>query len=172
MNKHIKNEKVLYPVAIVLLLFATMIISCEKEEGTAFVKIKNDFNNPDMPRKPPWTICKSSFMGVDFGKINIGEESEEKEVKTGMDYVLMVAAWDDPDCNPQHCLPIASKEESEVVDGQKITIPINAANHQGPCPPEGVEPISEQLYNRILSLWPEYNFKPYDQRTENPQCLH
>ncbi|MCD6496936.1 MAG: hypothetical protein J7M25_01345 [Deltaproteobacteria bacterium] len=138
--------------------------------GTAYVSIKNDFNNPEMNFQPPWTICKVSYMGVNFGPIAIGDTSEEMEVEPGLDYVLMVAAWDDPDCHPEHCLPIASKNEEEVVDGQHRTIAINLANHQGPCPPEGVPPIPEEQYERIRQLWPEYGFKPYDQRTQNPQC--
>jgi hypothetical protein len=34
-----------------------------------------------------------------------------------------------------------------------------------------VEPIPQALYDRILELWPEYGFLPYEQRTENPECL-
>jgi len=164
------DEKLLCTFLIISVF--SLFFSCENEGAKAKVRIKNDFNNPEMAFNPPWTICKSSFMGVEFGKIGIGETSEEKEVDAGMDYVLMVAAWDDPDCSPEHCLPIASKNEEEVVANQQRTIAINLPNHQGPCPPEGVEPIPEQLYNRILNLWPEYNFKPYSQRTENPQCQH
>jgi hypothetical protein len=33
-----------------------------------------------------------------------------------------------------------------------------------------VQPIPREQYERILALWPDYNFKPYDQRTENTQC--
>jgi hypothetical protein len=82
-----------------------------------------------------------------------------------------VAAWDDPTCAPENCLPIASKNEEEVVAGQSRTIAINMPNHQGPCPPEGVPPIPEDQYNRILALWPKYAFKPYEQRAENTECL-
>ena len=160
-------------LAMGLVLASAFVSGCsDDEQGTATVQIKNDFNNPEMDFQPPWTICKVSYLGVEFGKIDIGETSEPKQVQPGMDYVLMVAAWDDPTCAPEHCLPIASKEEEEVVDGQTRTISINLANHQGPCPPEGVPPIPEEQYERIRALWPEYNFKPYDQRTENPQCLH
>jgi hypothetical protein len=147
-----------------------LAVSCEEEEGTARVSIKNDFNNPDIEKKPPWTICEASYLGAEFGKIAIDETSAEEEVAPGLDYVLMVAAWDDPDCAPEHCLPIASKNEEEVVGGQTRTVAINVPNHQGPCPPEGVAPIPEELYNRILALWPEFGFKPYAQRTENTQC--
>lgn len=154
------------------LMCAGMLSACGGEdEGPALVKIKNDFNNPEMERKPPWTICKSSYLGIEFGKIGIGETSEEKEVVPGLDYVLMVAAWDDPTCAPENCLPIASRNEEEVVDGQTRTIAINLANHQGPCPPEGVAPIPEAQYNRILHLWPESGFKPYAERMQNTQCL-
>jgi len=139
-------------------------------EGSALVKIKNDFNKPAMQVKPPWTICKSSYLGVDFGKIATGETSAERKVAPGLDYVLMVAAWDDPSCSPAHSLPIASKSEEEVVDGQSRTIAINMPNHQGPCPPEGVPPIPEAQYERIRTLWPECAFAPYAQRSENPQC--
>lgn len=148
------------------------VIGCgSSDEGSALVKIKNDFNNPEMSKKPPWTICKSSYLGVDFGKITLGETSAEKQVAPGLGNVLMVAAYDDPTCAVENCLPIASKNEEEVVDGQSRTIALNMPNHQGPCPPEGVSPILQTLYEQILALWPEYNFKPYDQRTQNTQCL-
>lgn len=136
----------------------------------AYVSIKNDFNNPNIERKPPWTICKANYRGVEFGKINIGETSAEKEVEAGLDYVLMVAAWNDPACHSEHSLPIASKNEEEIVKGQHRVININVPNHQGPCPPEGIQPIPENLYNRILELYPEYHFKPYSERTQNTQC--
>ena len=136
----------------------------------AFVRIQNDFNDPNMTYNPPWTICSSSYLGVEFGQIAIGETSTENQVTSGLDNVLMVAAWDDPTCAPAKCLPIASKNEEEVVDGQRRTIAINMANHQGPCPPEGVAPIPQSLYDRILALWPGYGFLPYDQRTSNPEC--
>ncbi|MBU1219170.1 hypothetical protein KKF34_17480 [Myxococcota bacterium] len=143
----------------------------DKSEAKALVSIKNDFNNPEMTYQPPWTICKSSYLGQEFGKISIGETSPEFEVTPGLDYVLMVAAWEDPDCNPENCLPIATKLEEEVVDGQQRVIAINMPNHQGSCPPEGVAPIPEEAYNRILALWPEYDFEPYETRTENIECL-
>jgi len=161
------------PVKILalVLLAGSLSWGCgEEDEGTAYVRIHNDFNNPEMAFQPPWTICESSYMGVEFGKISLDASTVEVEVRPGLDYVLMVAAWDDPDCNPENCLPIASRNEEETVDGQTRTIALNLPNHQGPCPPEGVEPIPEDLYNRILDLWPEYNFKPYAQRTENTQC--
>ena len=143
----------------------------EEDEATAYVRIHNDFNNPEMAFQPPWTICESAYMGVDFGEISLDASSMELEVPAGLDYVLMVAAWDDPDCNPENCLPIASRNEEETVDGQTRIISINLPNHQGPSPPEGIEPIPEELYNRILDRWPEYNFEPYADRTENTQCL-
>jgi len=163
-----RNSPVLAGIAGLILFFS----ACGSEQGSALVTVKNDFNNPEMDFQPPWTICQSSYLGVEFGKIDLGQLSEEKEVSPGLDYVLMVAAWDDPSCAPEHCLPIASKNEEEVVDGQQREIDINLPNHQGPCPPEGVPPIPQQQYERILQLLPDYNFKPYDQRTENPQCQH
>lgn len=155
-----------------LAVLAGMTLACETDnEGSARVEIKNDFNNPEMDFQPPWTICESSYLDVEFGKIGPGETSSSQDVVPGLDYVLMVAAWNDPSCAREKCLPIASKNEEEVVDGQTRTIFINLPNHQGPCPPEGVPPIPKQQYDRILSLWPEYDFKPYDQRAENTQCL-
>lgn len=139
--------------------------------GSAMVSLHNDFNNPDMARQPPWTICKSAYLGTEFGRIDLGETSAEQEVAPGFDHVLMVAAWNDPDCDPAHALPIASKVEEEVVDGQTRIISIGLTNHQGPCPPEGVQPIPQAQYDRILALWPEFGFKPYAERTANPQCL-
>jgi len=142
------------------------------ESHTAYASIKNDFNDPEITGfQPPWTICRSSYLGVSFGDIAIGETSPEKQVEAGIDNVLMVAAWDDPTCAPAHALPIASANAEEIVPGQHRTVVIGLTNHQGPCPPEGVAPISQELYDRILALWPEYGFKPYEQRAQNPQCL-
>lgn len=143
----------------------------EADEGSATVSVMNDFNNPNMAYQPPWTICESYYLGVEFGHIDLGETSVEQDLIPGLGYVLMVAAWNDPDCNPMNCLPIASRNEEEVVDGQTRTVTLNMPNHQGPCPPEGIEPIPQELYEEILALWPEYDFLPYDRRTENAQCL-
>ncbi len=143
----------------------------DKSKNTpATVRLKNDFNNPAMERKPPWTICESNYRGVEFDKILLGDSSQARDVNPGLDYVLMVLAWDDPACSTHNSLPVASKNEEEVVDGQLRVIFLNAPNHQGPCPPEGIQPIPRALYERILALWPQYSFKPYDQRAENPQC--
>ena len=152
------------------LLILTM--ACESErDPEAMVRIKNDFNNAEIEGfQPPWTICEASYLGADFGKVAIGKTSSEKTVSPGLDYVLMVAAWDDPTCAPESCLPIASKNEEEVVDGQSRTIAINMPNHQGPCPPEGVPPIPEAQYDRVLALWPDCGFEPYDRRAENTEC--
>jgi hypothetical protein len=141
------------------------------EEGVAYASIKNDFNNPEMSFQPPWTICRSSYLGVDFGTIPLDATSPEQVVSPGLDNVLMVAAWNDPTCAATSALPIASKNEEEIVPGQRRTIAINLPNHQGACPPEGVAPIPQTLYDRILALWPEFGFLPYDQRTQNPECL-
>ncbi len=152
------------------LIFLT-VMGCGSENGSALVKVQNDFDNPEMDFQPPWTICESSYLDVDFGTILTGETSEQQEVFPGLGHVLMVAAWNDPTCAPENCLPIASRNEEEVVDGQTRTIAINLANHQGPCPPEGVQPIPQDLYDRIVALWPEYNFTSYEERTQNTQCL-
>jgi hypothetical protein len=157
---------------LVLSVTATLALAnCgSSDAGSAQLLIKNDFNNPAQAFQPPWTICKSSYLGVEFGQLAAGATSAQKDVVPGLDYVLMVAAWNDPTCSPSKSLPIASKNEEEVVDGQTRTIAINLANHQGACPPEGVAPIPEVQYNRILQLWPELNFKPYAERTQNTQC--
>lgn len=145
---------------------------CEAEDGgTARVRIENDFDNPDLAFQPAWTICESSYLDVELGPIAIGETSAEQDVTPGLDYVLMVAAWEDPTCRPENALPIATKSEEEVVDGQSRTIVISLPNHQGPCPPEGVPPIPEAQYERIRALWPEYGFRPYAERAENTECL-
>jgi len=159
------------PVSLCILCLAVAAGCGEEDESVAVVKIMNDFNNPDMDFQPPWTICESSYLDVEFGEIGTDETSAEQDVDPGLDFVLMVAAWDDPTCAKENCLPIASKNEEEVVDGQSRTIAINLPNHQGPCPPEGVPPIPQEQYDRILALWPDYDFKPYDQREENTECL-
>jgi hypothetical protein len=110
-------------------------------------------------------------MGVDFGTIAIGDTSPEKQVTAGLDYVLLVGAWNDTTCSPATSLPLATSSEQEIVPGQHRTIALNMASHQGPCPPEGVAPIPEAVYDRILALWPEFSFLPYDQRTQNTECL-
>lgn len=156
-----------------MVLFAFMAASCGSEaEQPATVRIKNFFNNPETPAQPPWTLCQASYQGVDFGKIELDQTSAAHEVEAGLDYVLMVAAWDDPSCAVAHCLPIATKNEEETVPGQARTIAIDMPNHQGPCPPEGIQPIPRAQYDRILALFPDYGFLPYDRRTDLPQCQH
>ena len=160
----------------VALIPVLLVIGCgdgggDDETDNATVSLRNDFENPEFDRMPPWTICEAHYGGAEFGTIGLGETSEPQEVSPGLDYVYMVAAWDDPSCTPENCLPIASRQEEEVVPGRTRTIAINVANHQGPGPPENVEPIPQTLYERILELWPEYGFLPYEQRTENPECL-
>jgi hypothetical protein len=155
------------------LLLAFSLAACGSEsEDPATVRIENDFDNPEFERQPPWHICKAHYRGATFENIAIGETSEPQQADPGLDHVFMVCAWEDPSCAAEHCLPIASKNEEETIAGQERTIVINVPNHQGPCPPEalGIPPIPEDLYNQILDMWPEYGFKPYDQRTENPQC--
>ena len=159
--------------AFVLICCLFLVVACDDDSDgdVAYVIIHNDFDNQDMEYQPPWTICHANYMGVEFGHIDIGQQSAELEVEPGLDNVLMVVAWQDPECNPENCLPVASRNEEEVVTEQHRTIAINMPNHQGPCPPEGVQPIPEELYNRVLELYPEYDFKPYSERTENTQCL-
>jgi len=143
------------------------LAGCDSDDGgSATVSIQNGFGE-----MPPWTICHANYLDVEFGKIAIGETSGPQKVEPGLDYVLMVAAWADPDCRPENCLPIATRTEEEVVDGQTRTLSIVMSNHQGPCPPTGVAPIPQDVYERILALYPEYGFLPYDQRTSNPECL-
>jgi hypothetical protein len=157
-----------------LMIMGVMVgaVGCgSDEDSVAYASIKNDFNNPQMSFQPPWTICQSSYLNADFGSVAQDATTAEQLIKPGLDYVLMVAAWNDPSCNPAASLPIASKNEEEMVAGQHRTIAINLANHQGACPPQGVAPIPEDLYNRILALWPQFGFLPYAQRTQNAQCL-
>ncbi|MBI5536957.1 MAG: hypothetical protein HY898_29825 [Deltaproteobacteria bacterium] len=151
------------------------IVACGSSDGddpgVATVQLKNDFGNPQITGfQPPWTICKSAYQGGQFGKIEIGQTSAAVQVPAGVDYVLMVAAWNDPTCSPEKSLPISTKNVEEVVGGQTRTIAIGMTNHQGPCPPEGVPPIPLEQYNRILQLWPEYGFKAYAERAQNSQC--
>jgi hypothetical protein len=155
-----------------MLIFALAACGSESEDP-AMVSIENDFDNPDFERSPPWHICKAHYRGAEFENIALSETSSPQEASAGLDYVLMVCAWADPTCSADHVLPIASKNEEETIAGQERTIVLNTPNHQGPCPPNipEIQPMPEELYNRVLELWPEYDFKPYDQRTENPQCL-
>jgi len=153
--------KRLWPV----LAIVAQAMGCGGGSGSATVSVKNDFGT-----MPPWTICKANYLDVEFGKIAIGATSDPQKVQPGLDFVLMVAAWNDPDCAPAHCLPIATSTEEEVVDGQRRTITVAMANHQGPCPPEGVAPIPQAQYDRILQLYPEFAFKAYADRAQNPQC--
>jgi len=161
----------LFPVLAATLLSAAVGCGGLEDQEPAYVSIKNDFNNPEMPKRPQWTLCRSSYLGVDFGRIDLDATSPEQEVQAGLDNVLMAAAWEDPTCAVENMLPIASKNEEEVLPGQHRTIFINMPNHQGPCPPEGVQPIPQVLYDRMLALWPDLGFLPYDQRTQNPECL-
>ena len=161
----------LHLMPLALLLVATVGCETDDDEALATVQLKNDFNNPEMDFQPPWTLCESSYRGVEFGKLLAGKISEPEKVAPGLDFVLMIAAWDDTSCAFEHCLPLASKNEEEVVQGQTRTIAINLPNHQGACPPEGVPPIPQAQYDRILELWPEYDFLPYEHRTENTQCV-
>jgi hypothetical protein len=155
-----------------LVLALSLAAGCGNDDDLpGFASIKNDFNNPAMAYQPPWTICRSSYMGVDFGPIAIGDTSAEKQVRAGLDYVLLVGAWNDPTCSPTTSLPLATSAEHEIVSGQHETVAMNMASHQGPCPPEGVAPIPEAVYDRILTLWPEFNFQPYATRTQNTECL-
>lgn len=149
------------------LITALSAAACgSSSDDKGYAAIKNNFGT-----MPPWTICQAHYQGTDFGKIAIGATSAEMEVDAGLGFVYMVAAWDDPDCKPENCLPIASKVEHETVKDQHHVVTIEMANHQGPCPPEGVQPIPEATYNKILSLWPQYNFKPYAERAQNTECL-
>lgn len=152
-------------------ILALLLAACGGDDDEiAYVSLANDFNNPGRTFRPPWTLCESSYRGVDFGKISLDATSAELEVPAGLDYVLMVAAWNSPTCEDASLVPLASKVEEEVVPGQHRTIYLNLANHQGPCPPEGVPPIPEAQYERIRALWPEYDFPPYADRATLPQC--
>ena len=157
--------------ALTLLIASSSLCGCGSDAGSATVQLKNDFNNAAMAAKPPWTICRSSYLGVDFGKLPLDATSAAKTVAPGLDYVLMVGAFGDPDCNAASLLPLASKNEEETVNGQTRTVAINVANHQGPCPPEGVPPIPELTYERIRALWPDAGFRPYAERLQNPACV-
>ena len=138
--------------------------------GTATVTIENDFNDPEVAYSPPWTLCDVSYLGTQFGQINLGQTSAAKTVTPGNDYVLIVAAWNDPTCSQANLVPIASEAMEEVVSGQTLTIVMEMNNHQGPCPPEGVAPIPEAQYDRILQIWPQFNFPTYANRMQLPLC--
>lgn len=168
-----KTKVLTTPVVVAGAFLMFLASACGTDsEDPATVRIENDFDNTTFERQPPWTICEASYGGAFWTDIGIGETSEPAEAAPGLEYVLMVCAWEDPSCAPENCLPIASANEEETVSGQERTIVINVPNHQGPCPPEhlGIEGIPQDLYDRILELWPDYGFLPYDQRRDNPQC--
>lgn len=168
-----KNKMKVVALVMAGAFLVVLPIGCGSDsEDPAKVRIENDFDNTTFERQPPWTICDASYGGAFWTDIGIGETSEPAEATPGLDHVLMVAAWEDPTCAPEHCLPLASKNEEETIAGQERTIVINVPNHQGPCPPEalGIEGIPQDLYDRILELWPDYGFLPYAQRRQNPQC--
>lgn len=71
-------------VAPIVLALALAAGCGNDDNGPAWASIKNDFNNPAMAYQPPWTICRSSYMGVDFGTIAIGDTSPEKQVRAGL----------------------------------------------------------------------------------------
>ena len=159
-------------ICISALVAGAAIMSCNvtdpQEKQTATVRIVNGFPTTT---PPPWTIADCSYNGVEFGKIVRGDTSAPMEVPAGYDYLLMVCAWDDTACSTQNCLPIATRAREEVVEGQTRIITVTMENHQGPCPPNpAVQPLSQELYDRILQIWPEYGFKPYVDRAQNPQC--
>ncbi|NJK88896.1 MAG: hypothetical protein HC923_05475 [Myxococcales bacterium] len=154
----------------VMLLGLASMACGDDEDPVATVRIENDFDNPGFPAMPPWTICESSYLGVPFGRIARGETSEQREVRPSTDFVLMVAAFDDETCRVENLLPLSSAVEEETFDGQDRTIVIALPNHRGPCPPQGVEPIEESVYERIRSNWPQFGFEPYATRDQNPQC--
>ncbi len=157
--------------AALLLLTLPLAPACGGDDAPALVSLKNDFNNPAAPAQPPWTICHASYGGVVFDKVLLGQTSAARSVPAGLAPVLMVGAWADPDCKPERCLPLATKIDEETLPGQQRTITLTMTNHQGPCPPEGVAPIPEARYEQIRALWPEYGFKPYADRAQNPQCV-
>jgi len=167
------NNKIKVVLGILSMASIFLSTACGSgNEQPATVRIENDFDNTTFERQPPWTICEASYGGAFWTDIGIGETSEPADAQAGLAYVLMVCSWEDSSCAPEHCLPIASANEEETVGGQERTIVINVPNHQGPCPPEhlGIEGIPQDLYDRILETWPEYEFLPYEQRRENPQC--
>lgn len=169
MNKSRARARAL-SLSVFLCLLAAFAAACGTDDAPGRVALQNDFDNPALPTQPPWTICESFYGGVEFGKIAIGTTSEQREVSAGLDYVLMVAAWDDPSCAAAHALPLASKNEEEVVPGQERILVLGLGNHQGPCPPQGVAPMPEALYERVRARWPAYGFQPYADRAQNAQC--
>ena len=175
-TKGLLMKRIVTVVALCALLGigGTVVTGCDSDEASdiGYVALHNDFNNAELERQPPWTICEAWYNDTYFsGPILLGDTSEEQSVNAGLGYVYMILAWNDPTCALENCLPVASKNEEETVSGQRHVIHLNAPNHQGPCPPEGVAPISEDRYNKILELWPDYTFKSYADRTENPPCL-
>jgi len=69
-----------------MLITALLLTACGGEgTGSAVVAIDNDFDNPALARRPPWTICEAAYLGVDFGRIAPGETSAERELSPGLD---------------------------------------------------------------------------------------
>lgn len=137
---------------------------------TATVRLRNDLAVPDAAPQV-WTVCRSSFLGVDFGTIDARGNSPPRTVEPGLDYVLTIAALNDPQCDATNALPLASVRQEGVVDGQSRTIAINAGGYQSPCASGTTGPMAKPAYDRIVALWPEYGFLPYDRLGENAACL-
>jgi hypothetical protein len=166
-------KTMLNALAVSLLATAGTLAGGCGDDGAepALVAIENDFDNPTFDAQPPWTLCDAWFQGTYFGRIPRGERSELLEVEPGVGLVFMVASFADPDCNDDNLLPLATVMDEEALAGVERTVFINLPNHRGPCPPRmDVPMISEESYNRVLELFPDAPFEPYERRTENTQC--
>ena len=138
---------------------------------TAVVTLENAFQNAE-GMGPKWTICEAWYNGTRFETaLAPGESTEPTEVEPGLSWVLMTAAWDDPTCADEATQVILSTaQQEETVPGQARTIQLTAPNHRGPCPPEGVPPITEAAWNEALEVFADYDFPPYADRATIAGC--
>lgn len=147
-----------------------LLMACGAEEP-AVVTLVNAFDDPDAPRQPPWTLCEAAYLDGRFTEaLEPGESSAPVEVEAGLDFVYMVASFGDPSCPEDSVNPLVSAVEEETVPGQTRDLTIALANHRGPCPPEGVEPMSEAAYETVRELWPDLDFPPFAERNTLSLC--
>jgi hypothetical protein len=152
-------------------LALSFLLGCAPADDPALVTLVNAFDDPDAPRQPPWTICEAAYLDARFdAALAPGEASDPTEVEAGLGPVYMVASFGDPACPEANLSPLVSAVEEETLPGQERDLTIALANHRGPCPPEGVEPMSEAAWDAVRERWPELDFPAFADRDTIALC--